>query len=238
MTTSITSVVEMPTPGQRKQYERVVRDAVDAAIETVFATAGCPTKKGIDYALRNGHSLRSKILSAVVDTTRDLSQTDEMLPSRFNPGEIEVVVDYALSLGEMLSKCNFSFYDESWFEDNRFEESRFKPKGEGQRRVLCALVRFNRELLWSDIVGELNRLPNGFRPGRVEHLLALEAVLPSAYRESVIMALGSVWSRGSASWENKGALTSGYGSAEGRSLSVADHDGRIGRNCHHLVVRE
>jgi len=97
----------------------------------------------------------------------------------------KVLVDYTKTLAEMIRAGS---YDCEGFDIN---SENFKVVGQGQQEVEVVLFHFNRETNTEDILLKMERA--GYRPARIEELLALGAKHPNLQRQFSIVAFGSVW---------------------------------------------
>ena len=97
-----------------------------------------------------------------------------------------VVVDYNCSLDEMIKAGNYGYVNP------RITASNFPIQGEGKREVEVVLFSFNRRIIRSEeIIIEVKK--RGYRPARIEELLALSEKYPDLQQRFPIVALGSVW---------------------------------------------
>jgi hypothetical protein len=99
----------------------------------------------------------------------------------------KVVVDYSMSLAEMISAGRYN-----WTNSDINAES-FPVSGEGKKEVELELVHLNRDAGTEEVLEELDR--QGLRPAKIEELLALGAKHPELQKQFPIIAFGSVWRR-------------------------------------------
>jgi len=96
-----------------------------------------------------------------------------------------VVVDYSRSLAEMIKAGKYD-----WVHGN-INENNFPVKGIGRHEVSVVLFHFNRVISSEDAMSEMKR--TGYRPARIEELLALGENYPDLQRQFPIIALRSFW---------------------------------------------
>ena len=96
-----------------------------------------------------------------------------------------VTVDYSRSLAEMIAAGKYDWSNSGITADH------FPVKGEGVSEVELTLVHFNRFMSTDAVLKELAK--TGFRPAKIEELLALGEKYHDLQREFPIVALGSVW---------------------------------------------
>jgi len=99
----------------------------------------------------------------------------------------DVVVNYGQSFAEMVAVGNYDLVD------SEIAESPFQFGGEGRQNVTLTLFHFNRSISSEDAIDEMKQ--QGFRPGRIEHLLALGAAHTELQKQFPIASLGSSWRR-------------------------------------------
>jgi hypothetical protein len=97
----------------------------------------------------------------------------------------KVVVDYGLSLSEMIKLGNYG-----WFNDD-ITDKHFPMQGTGKHEVELVLVHLNQNATTKEVLEYLNR--EGLEPAKIEHLLAFGAAYPEIQREFLVIAFGSVW---------------------------------------------
>jgi hypothetical protein len=128
---------------------------------------------GTDQDLRRiltDKSLRERIAKIIVSEVRQV---------------FKVTVDYSKSLAEMIKAGHYGWVNDAIVADH------FPVQGEGQNEVEVALFHFNRNISSDDAIAEMEKA--GYRPARIEELLALGASQPELQKEFPIVALGSVW---------------------------------------------
>lgn len=96
-----------------------------------------------------------------------------------------VTVDYGLTLEEMVAAGR---YDRK---NTDITAGHFPLVRSGAMDVGIVLVHFNRYITSDEALRELDKM--GFRPAKLEELLAFGARFREVQREFPIMALGSVW---------------------------------------------
>ena len=94
----------------------------------------------------------------------------------------QVTMDYSKSQTDMIKAGNYDW-------TNNFGD--FPLHGHGQHKVELHLIRFSKNILNSEAVKCMKK--HGFKPVKVEYLLAFGAAYPDKQREFVIVALGSDW---------------------------------------------
>lgn len=97
----------------------------------------------------------------------------------------DIVVDYNQSLADMIKAGKYDLVD------SYINAKRFPLKGKGKHELNATLFHFNRYIKSDDAIAEMDR--QGYRPGRIEELLALGEKYPDLQKEFSIVALGSVW---------------------------------------------
>lgn len=145
-----------------------------------------------------------EITKAIVNEVLDLGGTDEDLRKVLKDKNLcrkiaellvqsksaivatfHVVVDYSKSLQEMVSE---GCYD--WV-NNEITPEHFSVEGDGQQEKDIVLFHFGRYISSEDAIVEMEK--EGYRPARIEDLLALGASQPEIQKQFPIVALGSVW---------------------------------------------
>ncbi len=113
---------------------------------------------------------------------------------RFLAGEItvsasqitfSVTLDYRRSLAEMIQAGHYDWVSPEITADH------FSVSGEGCHQRTIALLNFNRQLTSEQIIAKLDE--EGFRPAKIEELLALGEAQPQLQKKFTIIALGSCW---------------------------------------------
>ncbi len=100
-------------------------------------------------------------------------------------GAFKVVVDYTQTLSQMVQAGNYG-----WVHDD-ITQDHFPIKGSGQKEVEVVLFHFDKVITSEEAITEMDKA--GFRPARIEELLALGAQQPEFRKKFPIMAPGSVW---------------------------------------------
>jgi len=100
----------------------------------------------------------------------------------------KVMVDYGLSLSEMIKFGNYG-----WFNDD-ITDKNFPLQGTGKQESELVLVHLNRNATTTEVREYMKE--QGLEPAKIEHLLAFGATYPELQREFPIIALGSVWVSG------------------------------------------
>ena len=99
--------------------------------------------------------------------------------------QYRIIVDYNRSLSKMIKAGNYD-----WFNDN-ITAKNFPLKGKGKHELEAILFHFDRDIESEEAIAEMDK--QGYRPGRIEELLALGGKYPNLQKEFPIVALGSVW---------------------------------------------
>lgn len=97
----------------------------------------------------------------------------------------KVLVDYTKSLKKMIQAGQYDWVNDDITSDH------FPVKGNGQKEKEITLFYFNRDISSDDVIAEMGRA--GYRPAKIEELLALGAVEKELQKQFPIIALGSVW---------------------------------------------
>jgi len=101
-----------------------------------------------------------------------------------DPLELQITVNYNLSLAEMISAGKYDWISDDINEDN------FPVRGTGIIESVVELIHFNRNISSDDAEKELKKMK--LRPANVEEILAFGAEYPETQRKFPIIALGSV----------------------------------------------
>lgn len=96
-----------------------------------------------------------------------------------------VSVDYGRSLGEMVGDGQYDLIN-----DNDFSAADFQLTGKGKEEAVLYLIPLGHSVTDDEAVRTLDWL--GYRPAKIEHLLAFGAKYPTKQLESPIVALGTV----------------------------------------------
>lgn len=126
----------------------------------------------------------------------------------------KVIVDYGLSLAEMIKAGKYG-----WFNDD-ITAKNFTLEGSGQHEAELVLVHLNRDATTKEVREYLDE--QGLAPAKIEHLLAFGAAYPELQREFPIAALGSSFVRGLGGRSCPCLCCRGVG---GRGLDLTWHDG-------------
>ncbi|MEK7653189.1 MAG: hypothetical protein AAB358_01780 [Patescibacteria group bacterium] len=106
--------------------------------------------------------------------------------SRYVAGKYNLVIDYTQSLADIITAGK---YDR---ENPDITAEHFPITGTGKQEVTVELLHFNRHFNNGDeVLAEIDKL--GYRPAKIEELLALGAAQPELQRQFPIGALGSTW---------------------------------------------
>lgn len=192
---------------------------VFAAIVTSLVTK--VREKGGDIGA-DFHRLAKPEGASVLDKITDLIiQAGQAARNSF-----KVVVDYGLSLADMIAAGKYDFANSDINADN------FPIQGSGQQDVVVELVHFGRDIESNDVLRELDT--RGLRPAILPELLAFGTAYPEKQREFPIIVLGSVWQdRGG---RRDVACLSRRGSE--RDLGLSWLDDRWGGHCRFAAVRK
>lgn len=98
--------------------------------------------------------------------------------------KLKVEVDYTKSLDEMIQAGNYDWAH------GAITSKRFPIQGQGRTNVELVLFHFNGQMTSTEVIAEMER--QGYRPARIEQLLALGAAYPELQKEFHIICLGSV----------------------------------------------
>lgn len=96
-----------------------------------------------------------------------------------------IVVDYNRSLADMIKAGKYDRVNSD------INSKHFPLKGKGKHELNATLFHFDRYIESDDAIAEMDK--QGYRPGKVEELLALGEKYPDLQKEFPIVALGSVW---------------------------------------------
>lgn len=99
--------------------------------------------------------------------------------------EFRVCVDYGKSLQEMVQEGQYNCAQ------SIITQGIFSVQGEGRKKVKIRLFSFNRSIHSDEVIAEMEKA--GFRPARIEELLALGAQRPALQKKFPIACLGSVY---------------------------------------------
>ena len=96
-----------------------------------------------------------------------------------------VVVNYTHTLAEMIKAGKYDYANSD------INAKNFPVSGAGTRETEIALFHFNKNMSSGQVIAEMEKA--GYRPAKIEELLALAEFHPELQREFPIIALGSVW---------------------------------------------
>lgn len=96
-----------------------------------------------------------------------------------------VIVDYGMTFKKMISTGNYEHVDENIIEGN------FPIQAEGIKKVVVELVNFERVVRTDEVLEALRQV--GYRPIKIEELLALSAVYGKSLKKVLVVCLGSIW---------------------------------------------
>jgi hypothetical protein len=97
----------------------------------------------------------------------------------------KVLVDCTKSLAEMIQAGSYGYVNSD------INSKNFRVEGQGQQKVEVVLFHFKRAISIDDALREMEKA--GYRPARIEELLALGAQYPDLQKQFPIVALGSMW---------------------------------------------
>ena len=121
-----------------------------------------------------------------LDTELVARALQDIVEGRFSvPHTYPVTVDYGMTLGDMVAAGGYDAKNDYITQEN------FPITGAGMVEVEFHLVHLNRYASTDAALVELNR--QGFRPAKIEELLAFGARYKNLQKEFPIVALGSVW---------------------------------------------
>ena len=96
-----------------------------------------------------------------------------------------ITVDYALTLEQMIAAGRYDW------KNGDITAKNFTVTGTGTVKLEVRLFHYGRGMSTKDVLKDIDQ--NGYRPIKIEELLALGATKPELQREFPIIALGSVW---------------------------------------------
>jgi hypothetical protein len=186
-----------------------------------------------------------EIVKAIIDEVLNLGGNDEdvrrilkdenlrkaiaqmiIAAKSFVAATFKVTVDYGQSLADMIKAGKYD-----WVNDNITKEN-FPVNGQDKQEVEVLLFHFNRVISSDDAIAEMNKA--GYRPARIEELLALGACQPELQKQFPIVALGSAWRRPSG-YRIVPCLVS---DGSGRRLDLDDFEGGWDGSDRFLVLRK
>lgn len=100
------------------------------------------------------------------------------------PVEMQFFVDYGMTLEQMIAAGS---YDRT---NSDITAKRFPLSGTGKVAFEPKIFHFDRDISSENAIKEMEK--DGFRPAKIEELLAYDAILPDEQRKYPIVALGSV----------------------------------------------
>lgn len=96
-----------------------------------------------------------------------------------------LVIDYNRSLIQMIEPGSYDWVNDSITEKN------FPIEGIGRHKIEVTLFHFNRIMTSKQVIAEMDK--QGYRPAKIEELLALGENQPDLRRQFPIIGLFSVW---------------------------------------------
>jgi len=147
-----------------------------------------------------------------------------MAQNRVCQESFTVTIDYTQSLADMIRAGNYDWVNED------ITQEHFPIQGERRQEVTVTLFHFNRSVSSGDAIAGIKQ--QGYRPGEIEHLLALGAAHPDLQKQFPIIALGSVWSPPGGSR----CVPSVPWRGAGRSLHLLWFDGAWRPSCRFIAV--
>lgn len=124
-------------------------------------------------------------LGGMEGVQRFLRDEVEIVVNKTAESNFTVVIDYGLSLSEMIKLGKYDWVN------NDITENHFPVKGVGKKEIVIELVHFNLILNSEDAIKEMTE--RGLRSATIEELLGLGAAYPDIQRKFPIVAIGSVW---------------------------------------------
>lgn len=100
------------------------------------------------------------------------------------PLDLQFFVDYGMTLEQMIAAGKYDW------SNSDITAKRFPLTGTGKVAFEPKLFHFDRSISSEDAIKEMEK--EGFRPAKIEELLAYGALLPEEQRKYPIIALGSV----------------------------------------------
>ena len=138
-------------------------------VKAVYSTGGTDDDSR-RLAGEEGENLLAKIADLIVGNVR---QT------------FRVLVDYSKSLTEMIQAGKYD-----WKNDD-ITSGHFPIEGSGQQEKEVVFFHFGRDISSNDAIAEMEKA--GYRPARIEELLALGASQPELQKQFPFVGLGSAW---------------------------------------------
>lgn len=96
---------------------------------------------------------------------------------------LRVVVDYGLSLKEMIRRGNYDWTNED------ITAKRFEVTGNGEQELWIELLHYGKDMTTDAVLADMDQ--RGYRPAKIEELLALGVQHPDEQRKYPIPGLGS-----------------------------------------------
>jgi len=100
-----------------------------------------------------------------------------------------ITVDYSKSLTEMVKAGKY------YCANSGINDFHFPTQLTGKHKLKAEFVQYDCNISSKEVIADLDK--RGFRPGTVHELAALGKKYPNEQAEGPIVALGSVWGRGS-----------------------------------------
>ena len=139
------------------------------------------------------------------------------------------LVDYSLTLEEMLSKCNFDGIDENITSRN------FSIHGTGRVVIEVIATQFNQHIITSEEV--IDRISSmGYRPAMIEEFLAVRWKDAVWEDECTIICLGSVCTPYGTFVIERIPCVNVRGEQQFLSLSGRDRSRWLGKRCHFACI--
>ena len=152
---------------------------------------GASEQFGKDLGLMHEVIVTGRKVGAGRDFWAALAHNEEMFKKvvdLVNPRpSFKVLVDYTKPLKEMIVAGKYD-----WVNGDITQE-RFPIKGTGQKEVEVTLFHFNKTITSDQVISEMDKA--GYRPARLEELLALGVSQPELQKQFPVVAVGSVWRR-------------------------------------------
>jgi len=174
-------------------------------------------------ALRKAASAKQmEVANTFISLLDDSSEGD----GRSNLNIFKVAVNYARPLMEMIRAGKYDYVNSDIIAKH------FPVKGKDILPVELELVHLNKYISSDDAIAEIKQ--RGFRPAKIEELLAFGEKYPEEQRKYPIVALGSVWR----SWRGIRDVPYLGGRGDGRGLSLDCFGYDWDEDFRFLVVRE
>ncbi|MDO8669171.1 MAG: hypothetical protein Q7K65_02670 [Candidatus Buchananbacteria bacterium] len=138
-------------------------------------------------AQKEGQVTLKAIAGLIIQAGQKIGQTAEEA-SRYLAGKFNLIVDYSLSLAEMIAGGQYDWVNQD------ITAEHFPGKGTGKQEAAVEILHFNRYFNSGDeVLAEIDKL--GYGPAVLPELLALGKDQPELQRQFPIAALGSIWRR-------------------------------------------